>query len=169
MNYDKNYLDIVSIKHCDINEFNITYDNNMTKKITLEDYNLNGNNTNFEKDLIEKFIGITSTTIDNEDYTDINFLINKTFESLKKTKSLEKFIIVNENINVIEFPKEIKIFYTSFIENKEIICGYKTDINEAGISVFYNAYPFVYENDNLKLSILEIGFFPNASYKRIKL
>lgn len=165
MNYDKNYLDIVSIKHYDSNEFNITYDNNMTKKITLGDYNT----INFEKDLIEKFIGITSTTIENEEYTDINYLIDKTFESLKKTKTLEKFIIVNDSFNNENILNDIKIFKTSFIENKEIICGYKTDINEPGISIFYNAYPFVYENDNIKLTIAEIGFFPNSSYKRIKL
>jgi hypothetical protein len=79
-----------------------------------------------------------------------------------KTKTLEKFIIINNK--VIDVLNGFNVFKTSYIKEDEIIFGYRTDSNEPGITIFYNEDTL--DDDEIRLTISEIGYFPSASYRR---
>ncbi len=152
---------IVSFEKCDNDNFNVVYDNNMTKKISLNKYDNKDFLINFEKELIEKFSIITP--LYEKENTTLISLLEDTFEMIgNKTKTLEKFIIINNK--VIDVLNGFNVFKTSYIKEDEIIFGYRTDSNEPGITIFYNEDTL--DDDEIRLTISEIGYFPSASYRR---
>lgn len=160
-----NISNFITLKNCEDN-FSIIYDNNMTKHISLNKYSINDFILNFEREIIEKYQKITPL-YEKENRTLISIL-DDTFDMIgNKTKTLDKFLIINEDL-VIEddIYNKFKVFKTSYIKD-EVIFGYITDSTEPGITVFYDENTL--NKDEICLTISEIGYFPSASYRRFKI
>lgn len=157
--------DIITFKNSD-NDFNIVYENNMTKKYSLNRYTSKELLESLEKDIVDK---LSSITLLYEDVNkNLNEILDDTFEMIgNKTKTLEKFIIINDKKEIgDEIINNYNVFKTPYIKD-EVIFGYKTDIDEAGVTIFYDESSL--DSNEIGLNISEIGFFPSASYRRFKI
>ena len=98
----------------------------------------------------------------------INTTIDKYLQNLKNpkdTREYKSFAFVPKN-----YDKELNV--DSVIESEgldnEIIFGYKTGVDMPGIVVITNEEGLS-DNENIRIAVVDLGFFPEKSYYRIKI
>lgn len=108
---------------------------------------------------------------------DIKKNINDFFETLKpindKFHNTDKFIMISSSYFtdsskgiIIDF-NDIPVVISEYLDN-EIICGYKTKIEQPGIIVITNE-DGLSDKNNVKIAITDIGFYPENAYYRLKI
>ena len=90
-------------------------------------------------------------------------IIDKERKEIRKRKSEDVFILTPKGfyINGYETTE------TEYLENK-IIFGYKTEIDEPGIVLITNKEGLI-DKKEIKLSLYDIGFYPQKSYSLLKI
>ena len=106
---------------------------------------------------------------------DVEDLIIEKLKTLKEIRSERKndknipFIMLSENINLnFKILKKENIIENEFMDDNEIIIGYKTNIDEPGLIIITNKEALSDEK-NIRLGLFDIGFYPYKSYYMIKL
>jgi hypothetical protein len=90
-------------------------------------------------------------------------IINKERIEIRKRTTKQPFFLVPINYKIDGYD----VIETKYLQT-EIIFGYKTEINEPGILIITNE-DGLKDKNNLRLSLIDIGFFPDKSYCLLKI
>lgn len=95
-------------------------------------------------------------------------IINTERVGKRKRKTKLPFFLVPLNYKINGYDRTNSfIIETEYLQN-EIIFGYKTEIDEPGILIVTNENGLKDKN-NLRFSVVSIGFFPDKSYCLLKI
>lgn len=141
------------------------------KKIRCDTYTIE-NLEDIDKHIEEMFINkvkVNNKQINIEN-NDISYTIHKHLNEIntlrivqRKRNTKEPFFIIPKNFKL----KEFKSIESEFLQD-EIIFGYKTEVDEPGIVLITNN-DGVTDKDNITMVVPDIGFFPERSYRRLKI
>lgn len=97
--------------------------------------------------------------------------IDKYFNILKlinnKFNNTNKFIMISDKLkDKIEY--NAKFVISKYLDEDEIIFGYKTRIDQPGIVLATNE-DGIKDKSKIRLAVFDIGFFPKNAYYRLKI
>lgn len=156
------YVDVLS-EHDELSENNKLdkMPNVFTNSFVCGTYNIDEDET--VEDAVEQLFVEKLKTLDIEDIDNIEDGFKLLDSKRKDRTSKEKFILAPINSN---------LDYENIIETKhlkdEIYFGYKTDIDEPGIVLVTNE-DGIKDKNKLRIGLIDIGFFPNKMFYKLKM
>ena len=123
----------------------------------------------------EQIISIDSKLIEKIDdivYITIDKFIDELKEINIKFHNDKKFIIISKKLNdkklCDKYIDNYSIIVSEYLKENEIIFGYKTKWDQPGIILITNDEG-IKDKNNVRLTVIDIGFFPEKAYYMIKI